>query len=423
MGIINDEQWMKMYNLAKKYYEDNGNLKINKNYEINNLKLGIWIQTQRNTYKNNKLSKDKIELLELLDMVWDVLDVQWQEMYLLAKEYYKNNSHLRITWNYETKDGIKLGRWVINQRKNYKKGILSLEQIKALESIGMIWDIKEVQWKKMYLLAKKYYKNNGHLLVPKLYETIDGFKLGSWISHQRNYYKNNKLSNEQIDLLNEIEMIWDASDKIGTSFSEYFIYSILQRAYGKDKVFYRDKSLGFELDIYIPYLKIGFEFDGSRWHNDKKDIKKDIKALSKGITLYRFRENGLDSLKTSNCFCLQNSCFNILELTKEIYDILFKRFDINVEYLFQDIYNEYASNYLNTNPWDEKFKLVKRYYDENGHLLIPWNYETNNGIKLGGWIRKQREAYKKGTLSYSQVEKLNSIGMIWEIRQQKKRAI
>lgn len=51
---------------------------------------------------------------------------------------------------------------------------------------------------------------------------------------------------------------------------------------------------GFEVDVYIPELKIGIEYDGVYWHDDKieKDREKS-KALESSIFLIRIREDDL----------------------------------------------------------------------------------------------------------------------------------
>jgi len=70
----------------------------------------------------------------------------------------------------------------------------------------------------------------------------------------------------------------------------------------------RKKIDSIELDIYIPSLSVGIEYDGSRWHGNKlrADIEKDLYVASKGITLIRIREKGLFSLKTSKCFTISS---------------------------------------------------------------------------------------------------------------------
>ena len=49
-------------------------------------------------------------------------------------------------WNYQYLSIIifvKLGQWLSWQRRKKKKGIISQEEIKRLESIGMVWSVKE----------------------------------------------------------------------------------------------------------------------------------------------------------------------------------------------------------------------------------------------------------------------------------------
>lgn len=136
-------KWLEKYQLAKDFYENNQHLNIFTQYETEEgVKLGTWIQLQRKAYKNNKLSKEKIKLLEDIGMIWSFDEAQWQEKYTLAKQYYEEFENLLISQKYETKDGIKLGIWIGLQRTNYKKNKLSQDKIKLLESIGMVWSIK-----------------------------------------------------------------------------------------------------------------------------------------------------------------------------------------------------------------------------------------------------------------------------------------
>ena len=72
------ENWLKNYNLVRKYYEENGDLLVPYKYEVKDeegsiIKLGAWISTQRKFYKKNKLQDWKIKLLEEIEMVWTCL--------------------------------------------------------------------------------------------------------------------------------------------------------------------------------------------------------------------------------------------------------------------------------------------------------------------------------------------------------------
>lgn len=54
---------------------------------------------------------------------------------------------------------------------------------------------------KNYNSAKKYFEENGNLIVPKSFKTADGVLLHSWINNQKNNYKQGKLSEEKADRL------------------------------------------------------------------------------------------------------------------------------------------------------------------------------------------------------------------------------
>ena len=134
---------------------------------------------------------------------------EWFENFNLAKEYFMKNGHLSVPRKYKTKEGIKLGIWISTQRECYKEGKLSQERINLLNSIGMIWDVSSDFWFENFNLAKEFFVKNGHLLISQRFETKKGIKLGAWISNQRTHYKEGKLSQERINLLESIGMVWD----------------------------------------------------------------------------------------------------------------------------------------------------------------------------------------------------------------------
>ena len=64
------------------------------------------------------------------------------------------------------------------------------------------------------------------------------------------------------------------------------------------------------------------------------------------------------------------------------------------------------------------YQIAYDYFQEHGSLWVSPNYITPQGISLGDWISKQRRKYfgksKHSPLTTVQIEKLESIGMIWE---------
>ena len=233
----NDEIWAQMYTLAKNHFEKYGSLeRITSKYKTLNgidkdeegYNLGRWLDSQRQSYKIGKLSKERKKLLDQIGMRFDTkyYDEIWAQMYALAKNHFEKYGDLEISQDFKTlngidkdEDGYNLGYWLDNQRRSNKKGKLSSERKELLEQIGMRFDTKDNDeiWAQMYALAKNHFEKYGSLKrITTGYKTLNGidkdekgYNLGSWIGTQRTTYKIGKLSPERIDLLEQIGMVWE----------------------------------------------------------------------------------------------------------------------------------------------------------------------------------------------------------------------
>ncbi len=192
--------WDYNYELAKEYYECHGDLNIPKDYIINGVKLGIWLSNIKIKYSLGKLSKEQINKLESIGIIWNKRENNWEEKYNILKKYYEEYGNINLVLD------TSINRWLAHQKESYKLGKLSPERIAKLNSLGIIWFYQKDSWEQMYQAACNYYKKNNNLVVPIDYEE-DGIKLGSWIHDQRNSYGN--LSPERINKLNSIGMIWN----------------------------------------------------------------------------------------------------------------------------------------------------------------------------------------------------------------------
>ena len=90
----NDAKWNKMYELAKAYYENHGNLEIPQRFKTTNgyepdekgVNLGTWINTQRQSEKNKTLLHEREVLLTKIGMVWDIKKNK-EEISNICKQY------------------------------------------------------------------------------------------------------------------------------------------------------------------------------------------------------------------------------------------------------------------------------------------------------------------------------------------------
>lgn len=217
--IKNRSEWGEAYLEAQDYYLSYGNLLVPFGYITSSgRKLGNWISEQRCQFKKNNLSSEKIKLLNEIGMVWQVANsYTWNQAFEKAKQYYITNGNLLVPQNYVDSDGFTLGIWITNQRMKKKNSKLPLsdEQIAKLDSIGMVWNVKEKHsWDFYYEYALQYYEQHLNLLIPVNYE-VDGVKLGNWIANQRRARKSycNKLNEIQIALLDNIGMVWEINQR------------------------------------------------------------------------------------------------------------------------------------------------------------------------------------------------------------------
>ena len=69
--------------------------------------------------------------------------------------------------------------------------------------------------------------------------------------------------------------------------------------------------------------------------------------------------------------------------------------------------------------WWEKYQVAKTYYQAHGHLNLPVNYVTEEGVKLGMWLSSQRQAMRGNPNFLMTPERkalLDQIGMHWTLR-------
>jgi hypothetical protein len=116
---------------------------------------------------------------------------QWCDGFRQLCEYKVQFGHCRVPFKYSTNP--KLGRWVWNQRSNFKlhqegkPSPITAERIRELESVGFKWAPNAVSWNKRFEQLREFTVLFGHCVVPINYSANP--KLGQWVSTQRRYCK------------------------------------------------------------------------------------------------------------------------------------------------------------------------------------------------------------------------------------------
>ena len=147
---IDNRIWMSIYKLLEEYYKEHGNIDVPRSYEIKSVRVGMWLDSQRQAYKGegkSKITEEQIGLLEKLGMKWNVNVANWVEYYKLLEEYYIQYGNIDVPCSYEI-NGVKLGQWLITQRQAYR-GIgqwkITNEHIKLLNDLDIDWAPKDTK--------------------------------------------------------------------------------------------------------------------------------------------------------------------------------------------------------------------------------------------------------------------------------------
>lgn len=109
-----------------------------------------------------------------------------------------------------------------------------------------------------------------------------------------------------------------------------------------------------------------------------------------------------------------------LEMASTLNNIYRKQIGIYDEEIRLSLYEEHEeiiSKLKNierkiTYNWEKSFESLLRFRDINGHLNVP---KTTEYSRLYSWVSLQRTLYNKQILSEDLIERLDSIGFIWDI--------
>jgi hypothetical protein len=125
----------------REFRQVKGHCKVPYNYTPN-MTLGFWVNNQRSCRKKKTLPQDKIDKLDSIGFDWGK-NFDPPQTWETAFSEIKN--HKETFGSCEVAPGGALGKWSNTQRKEFKRAkhgkdtLLTLDQIKQLNSIGFKW--------------------------------------------------------------------------------------------------------------------------------------------------------------------------------------------------------------------------------------------------------------------------------------------
>lgn len=177
-----------------------------------------------------------------------------------------------------------------------------------------------------------------------------------------------------------------------TSLNEKIIFYYISKVFSDTVSTYKlDRK---DIDVFIPHLDVGIEYDGQGWHQEiKRDLEKDIECDNQGIKLIRIREPKCPQYE-SNSIKYVLKAVNEEELSKAIEFILgqidsslLSKADINIQRDIGEI-NDLMMYMKKSNSIQEKYpQLVAEWHPTKNGTLRPDSISCESHKKVW-WLGK-----------------------------------
>lgn len=339
-----EARWEVLCQAAADAAAKEGTLELPRSYTIHSgVPVGKWLELQRQVQagqRPGRLTAEQAAKLEKLGIRWNHrLEAAWEKGFASAQKYRTEHGDLLVPVRYRDKNDFALGEWIVYNRQRYLGGNLTQNRIERLEAIGMVWSTSNDLWEQNYAAATQYYLEHGDLEVPIKYETSSGFGLGVWLGAQRAAHKAGELPQEQVERLDALGMDWtNRNDRKWMS-----LYDVAAAYY------HEHGNLNVPSEYVTP--------DGV--------------LLGKWVARQRYAYLNPDR-SSARVTPERKALLDKLGMVWEKYD-----------------------------PWQERYDLALAYKTEHGDLEIPSVYKTADGVWLGSWVSRQRQALNSGSSALS----------------------
>lgn len=339
-----EARWEVLCQAAAAAAAKEGTLELPRSYTIHSgVPVGKWLELQRQVQagqRPGRLTAEQAAKLEKLGIRWNHrLEAAWEKGFASAQKYRTEHGDLLVPVRYRDKNDFALGEWIVYNRQRYLGGNLTQNRIERLEAIGMVWSTSNDLWEQNYAAATQYYLEHGDLEVPIKYETSSGFGLGVWLGAQRAAHKAGELPQEQVERLDALGMDWtNRNDRKWMS-----LYDVAAAYY------HEHGNLNVPSEYVTP--------DGV--------------LLGKWVARQRYAYLNPDR-SSARVTPERKALLDKLGMVWEKYD-----------------------------PWQERYDLALAYKTEHGDLEIPSVYKTADGVWLGSWVNRQRQALNSGSSALS----------------------
>jgi hypothetical protein len=414
---LTGETWNYWYGMLLDYVEQVGTSHVNQVVLWRGKALGQWVNKQRTSFRRNQLTQQQVDFLGgLKGWTWDPVDDQKQLRLQALEQFLTREEHARVPARH-IEMNLALGDWVSHLRSKYLLSTISTEEKDELESLpGWTWVPLEDDWSEKFGELKLFVENSGGRF-PENPRGTDNSGLGKWIVRQRNRYRQNWCSAEQITLLESIPgWSWNPLDENWNSSFELLRAFVAREGHAQPAA----KQMEGEYQLGI-------------WVSKQRDRYKKNRVLPHQIVLLESLPSwSWDPLNESwstfwdSCMKLPstNTMINRGSIPKDLLEWMKdqrERFQLGKLSPERIKSMELLPGWL----WEPRSNLWELIFED----FFEWaqNHDPNSipkGITFGGangrsWSENMRTKYRKGLLTEDQISQLESIPR-WEWRRQNK---
>ena len=118
--------WDGHFEKLVQFKESHGHCRVPRNHSVDNVNLGIWVNTQRSNYqkylagKNSPMTQERIDQLNSVGFDWGTTVIGWEGHFQKLVQFKEVHGHCQVP-RYHSVDDVNLGFWVNRQRQAYKR--------------------------------------------------------------------------------------------------------------------------------------------------------------------------------------------------------------------------------------------------------------------------------------------------------------
>ena len=340
------------------------------------------------------------------------MEARWEVLCQAAADAAAKEGTLELPRSYTIHSGVPVGKWLELQRQvqaGQRPGRLTAEQAAKLEKLGIRWNHRlEAAWEKGFASAQKYRTEHGDLLVPVRYRDKNDFALGEWIVYNRQRYLGGNLTQNRIERLEAIGMVWSTSNDLWEQNYAAATQYYLEHGDLEVPIKYETPS-GFGLGVWLGAQRAAHKAGelpqeqverldalGMDWTN-----RNDRKWMSLyDVAAAYYHEHG--NLNVPSEYVTPDGVLLGKWVARQRYAYLNPdRSSARVTPERKALLDKLGMVWEKYDPWQERYDLALAYKTEHGDLEIPSVYKTADGVWLGSWVSRQRQTLNSGSSALS----------------------